>query len=611
MRPFRLTQRQYKMLDYLRMSLQISPVAIPIIMFTGTALALVPTATALTTARFVDTATAVFSGRLPRGAMTGPLAAVLGVFAFFWVFGWLTDYAWASFRLSITAQYMPALEEKKAKLRYEHIENPETLDLIRQVAGGEAGEGQNQYEPVQRIFGGYGTLHSLGIAVVRIVGLLTVFFTYVWWSGFVVLALSVPLFWISLKNGKANYAAQTDAQGQMRQADYFHEVLTDRAYTEERSLFGYFPRIQGKWRDKLETALSMEAKARWKSFFRSNASSLAAGLIWFIIALALLPQVVSGAVSLGVYIALIGSTADIVDQMTSRLVHGAERLAEHREYLRRLTAFMALSETEDALCVPAERPTEIREIVFDHVRFRYPGTESYILDDCSFRIEAGHHYAFVGANGAGKTTIIKLLCGLYPDYEGSIFVNGFELRKLPQAELKALYAIVHQDFARYWISIADNAALGNVRAMEDSTVGTKVQDALETVGLTDEINALPEGAETKLGRIHEKSHDLSGGQWQRLAIARAMVSDASVVILDEPTAALDPVAESNLYTEFGRISRDRTSIFISHRLGSVRLADHIFVLDRGRVAESGTHAALMVRGGLYAAMYDAQKEWYQ
>lgn len=232
MKPFKLETRRYRMLDYLRMSMQIAPIPILVIILTGTTLALVPTATALTTSRFVDAASAIFQGALPHEAIFEPLGACLGVFAFFWVFGWLTDYAWTLFRLRITKAYMPALLEKKAKFQYVHIENTETWDLIRRVAGGDTGAGQNQYEPVDCIFMGYGTIHTLGIAVVRIVGLLCVFFAHAWWSGLVIVALSVPLFFISLQNGKANYSAQKSVQSEMRQSKYFSEVLTDRPYIE-------------------------------------------------------------------------------------------------------------------------------------------------------------------------------------------------------------------------------------------------------------------------------------------------------------------------------------------------------------------------------------------
>ena len=154
----------------------------------------------------------------------------------------------------------------------------------------------------------------------------------------------------------------------------------------------------------------------------------------------------------------------------------------------------------------------------------------------------------------------------------------------------------------------DNIAIGNVNAMEKGTV--RVSEAVEAVGLGNEAAKLPEGLATELGKLHEGGHDLSGGQWQRVAIARATVSDAPVVILDEPTAALDPLAESALYAEFGRISRGKTSVFISHRLGSTKLADVIYVLDKGKIAEAGSHDDLMSANGLYAAMYEAQKEWY-
>ena len=189
-------------------------------------------------------------------------------------------------------------------------------------------------------------------------------------------------------------------------------------------------------------------------------------------------------------------------------------------------------------------------------------------------------------------------------------VNNKELREYSAAEQKAFFAVVHQDFARYSISIRDNIALGNVNAMEDGSAADRVKEAVEVIELTSEISNLKQGLDTELGKLHKEGHDLSGGQWQRMAIARATVSDAPVVILDEPTAALDPLAESNLYSEFGRISRDKTSIFISHRLGSTKLVDWIYVFENGKVQESGSHAELMAEGGLDAEMYDAQKEWY-
>ena len=609
MQRFTLQMRKYTMFDYGRILLQIAPFSLIFIIVTAILLSFEPTLMAICTANFVDTATAVFNGTKPADAITEPLIFVVAVVAFNWVQRNITHFCWVDLRLRLTDQYITALNEKKARLEYTHIENSESWDLIKRVCGKELASGKSDYEAVEKFIGGWESIQQMIIAITRILGLLSVFLAYAWWSAIVVVILSVPLYIISVRNGKRNYGAEKQVQADTRRVEYLGDVLRSREYAEERSLFGFSDRVGGMFHKHLDISVNEKASAQLKSMQDSNLGTVFSVSIWFIIAIALLPSTASGDITLGMYIGLIGCVTDLVQCVGNRLSWAAEDLSQQQEYISDLTAFANLSETPNATDKPAPVPEDVEIIRFENVRFAYPGTDKLILDGLDLEIRKGIKYAFVGANGAGKTTVTKLLTGLYTNYEGRITVNGKELRELTTGEQKALYAVVHQDFARYFISLRDNITLGNVNIM-DSDNEAIVQSVVSATGLAPIAAKLPAGLDTELGRLHKGGQDLSGGEWQRVAIARSTISNAPVVILDEPTAALDPIAESNLYAEFDKISRGKTSIFISHRLGSTKLADVIYVFADGRVKESGTHAALMEQNGLYAEMYDAQKEWY-
>lgn len=246
---------------------------------------------------------------------------------------------------------------------------------------------------------------------------------------------------------------------------------------------------------------------------------------------------------------------------------------------------------------------------FVNVSFKYPNTQKYILQNMSFKIESGKHYAFVGLNGAGKTTITKLITGLYDDFEGAILINGKSIREYTQVQIKSMCAVAYQDFAKYSISMKENIAIGDINRFDDNEAN--LSKAIKALELESLVEKLPQGLDTYLGKIKKSGVDLSGGQWQRIALARFMINRGPLRILDEPTAALDPVSESRLYEKFEQLCRGQTTIFISHRLSSIMLADEIFVLDQGRVVERGAHAELMSNHELYAQLYDSQRCWYQ
>lgn len=296
-------------------------------------------------------------------------------------------------------------------------------------------------------------------------------------------------------------------------------------------------------------------------------------------------------------------------QLLESLLTGFSQVAGQALYLDDLYSFFEIEpeirSKPGALPVPA--PIR-RGFVFEGVGFRYEGSERWALRDLSFELHAGEVLALVGENGAGKTTLVKLLARLYDPDEGRILLDGRDLRDYDLDDLRANIGVIFQDFVRYHLTAAENIGVGQIDAMDDRT---RIERAARK-GMADEVVAgLPRGYDQVIGRRFKDGVDLSGGQWQKIAIARAYMRDAQVMILDEPTAALDARSEYEVFERFKELSDNKTAVLISHRFSSVRMADRILVLADGKVEASGTHAELMAQGGRYAELFELQAAGYR
>jgi len=296
-------------------------------------------------------------------------------------------------------------------------------------------------------------------------------------------------------------------------------------------------------------------------------------------------------------------------QLLEGLLTGFSQVAGQALYLDDLFSFFAIEpeirSRPDALPVPQP----IRQgFVFENVGFRYPDAGRWAVRHLDFQLRAGEVIALVGENGAGKTTLVKLLARLYDPDEGRILLDGRDLRDYDLDDLRANMGVIFQDFVRYHLTAGENIGVGQVDAMPDTA---RIRDAARRALADEVIDALPEGYGQLIGRRFKNGVDLSGGQWQKIAIARAYMRDAQVMILDEPTAALDARAEFEVFQRFKELSEQRTAVLISHRFSSVRMADRILVLADGRIEASGTHAELMAQGGRYAELFELQAAGYR
>lgn len=248
------------------------------------------------------------------------------------------------------------------------------------------------------------------------------------------------------------------------------------------------------------------------------------------------------------------------------------------------------------------------EITFEHVSFRYDGAESDTLKDINFTIKAGEKVALVGLNGAGKTTLVKLLCGLYLPTSGDIKINGVSVRKFYRADYYKLFAPVFQDIKTAFFSLAETVS-GKIG---EGTDFERAENCMRLAGLGDKLDSLPKGIYTKLDKqVNADGVELSGGEMQKLMLARALYKDAPVLVLDEPTAALDPIAEHQIYMQYQKMTENKSSLFISHRLASTQFCDRILYLKEGKVAEEGTHSELVGAGGEYSELFEMQSCWYR
>ena len=262
---------------------------------------------------------------------------------------------------------------------------------------------------------------------------------------------------------------------------------------------------------------------------------------------------------------------------------------------------------ENGDSIPPEQRNVPHEIRLEHVSYRYPGTERDILTDVNLTIHPGEKIAVVGRNGAGKTTLIKLICGFLDPTEGRILLDGKDIRSFKRKEYYQLFSAVFQTFSLLAESVATNVAQDTEGVDMD-----RVQAAVAQAGLQDKVSSLKDGYDTKLNRtVYEDAVQLSGGESQRLMLARALYKDAPFLVLDEPTAALDPIAESQLYQKYNELTQGKSSLYISHRLASTRFCDRILLIADGGIAEEGTHEELLQQGGQYAALFEIQSKYYQ
>ena len=298
-----------------------------------------------------------------------------------------------------------------------------------------------------------------------------------------------------------------------------------------------------------------------------------------------------------------------MQQQFQELLGGLSSMYENNLYLSTLFDLLAFEPRIQAPESPlpvARRFT--RGIEFRDVTFTYPGRDEPALEHVSFTIELGETVALVGRNGAGKTTIVKLLTRLYDPDAGQILVDGVDVREYDPAELRREVGVIFQDYVTYYLSARENIGVGRLEELDDLE---RIDRAAAQSGADAVVAQLPEGYDTLLGKWFDQGHQLSGGEWQKVALARAFMRDAQILILDEPTASLDAQAEYEIFARMKELTSDKTALFISHRFSTVRLADRILVLEGGAIIEQGTHDELLLQNGRYAEFFNLQAASYR
>ena len=391
-----------------------------------------------------------------------------------------------------------------------------------------------------------------------------------------------------------------------RKFNYVTRISNDFENAKEVRLYDMSPWINEISDDCLKTHRHLHSRIQWRAFLTGSINNFLNLLRDAFAYIYLIIMFSKNAITVGDFTMYFSAITSLSGTLTGL----SEKITELTKYDLKIKD---IRKTEK---MPSSRnrgkgisaPKENIEIEFRNVSFRYPNAENDTIKNISFKIKAGEKLALVGVNGAGKTTIVKLLCGLYLPTEGEILLNSHPINDYNIYEYYSLFSAVFQDISLMPYSIAENIA---ATTEKDEIDFEKVKNSIEIAGLKERVDALPLGVDTPFNKnINEDAVDFSGGEKQKLALARAIYLDRPMLILDEPTAALDPIAENEMYMKFNEISRGQTAMFISHRLASTRFCDRIIHLENGEIIENGTHDELIAANGKYSMMYGLQSKYY-
>ena len=496
--------------------------------------------------------------------------------------------------LTVTDHVHDILHAKSVEVDLEYYENPQYFDTLHRA------QQEGPYRPTS-IVNDLVRLLQNSVTLLAMTGLL---FALHWAVACVLFLAVVPGVLVRINYANTMYRWQKERTKTERQALYINWVLTGDIHAKEVRLFGLgdlliqrFSKLHEKLRHE---KLVIGKKRSLADFLAQTSATVAVFASLAFIAY----RTMQGTITLGDMVMYFQAFQRGLNSMRD-LLGGMASLYEDNLFLSNLFEFLNLKPKVKEPVNPQPFPNPLQKgIIFEGVSFHYPASQRRVLEDITFAIAPGETVALVGRNGCGKTTLAKLLCRLYDPDQGIITFDNIDLKQFAIRSLRNSISVLFQDFVRYYLTVKENIWFGNVaRPLDDE----KVAAAAHQAGVHELINNLPNKYDTLLGKWFEEGEELSSGEWQKSGLARTFLRKSQIILLDEPASSLDPRAEHDIFCKFKELTQGKTALFISHRLSTVKMADRILVMDKGRIIESGTYGELMQKKGSFAHLFDTGK----